>query len=255
MLLAGGLAGLVLGAAGAAAGCRRLGRTHRRAAGSGRRPRRARHRAGWRCVAVLVGMAGALREPLGDQVSLAARPRASSVVAVFGDVLVLVGAAVAVYRGSVAGEDPDWVVLAGPALVGLAVGQAVVWLVRLAARLALRPTGSGRLAGFLAVRRLARVADAATSLRVLVAASVVAALALTGAAQVDDWTDDTARLRTGAPLSVPLEDGGAVGALALTRDLDPEGRWLMAAVLVPGEGSILARRAFLDTLALRRRGR
>ena len=197
--------------------------------------------------AVLVGMAGALREPLSQQVSIAARPRLASTGALFASVLILVGAVVAVYRSSVVTSgEPDWVVLAGPALVGLAVGQVVVWLLRVVARLALGRTARGALPGFLAIRRLARVADAATPLRVLVAASVVAALAFTGAADVDDWTDDTARLRAGAPLQVEL-DRDAVGALRLTRDLDPDGRWLMAAVLVPGEGSVPARRAFLDT--------
>jgi FtsX-like permease family protein len=198
-------------------------------------------------VAVLAGMAGALREPLSEQVSVAARPRAASTGAIFGNVLVLVAAVVAVYRSSVlTSDEPDWVVLAGPALVGLAVGQVVVWLLRLGARLAVGRTARGALPGFLAARRLARVADAATPVRILVAASVVAALAVTGAAEVGDWTDDTARLRVGAPLQVQV-DRDAVGAVALTRQLDPDGRWLMAAVLVPGEGSVAARRAFLDT--------
>ena len=35
--------------------------------------------------------------------------------------------------------------------------------------------------------------------------------------------------------------------MALTRELDPDGQWLMAAVLIPGEGSLPARRAFVDT--------
>jgi hypothetical protein len=197
--------------------------------------------------AVLLGMAGALREPLSQQVSIAARPRLASTGAMFASVLILMAAVVAVYRSSVVTSgDPDWVVLAGPALVGLAVGQLVVGLLRLVARLALGRTAQGALPGFLAVRRLARVADAATPVRILVAASVVAALAVTGAADVDDWTGDTARLRAGAPLQVEL-DSDASGALELTRDLDPDGRWLMAAVLVPGQGSVPARRAFLDT--------
>lgn len=198
-------------------------------------------------VAVLVGMAGALREPLSEQVGIASRPRASSIAAVFGEVLVLAAAVVAVYRSGVASTtEPDWVVLAGPALVGLAVGQVVVWLVRLVARVAVPRTGGSSLSGFLVVRRLARVADAAGPLRVLVAAAVVAALALTGATQVDGWTDETARLSAGGPMRVSV-DTDAAGVLALTRDLDPDGRWLMAAVLVPGEGSVVARRAFLDT--------
>lgn len=198
-------------------------------------------------VAVLLGMAAGLREPVSQQVSIAARPRSATTGALFGDVLILVGAVVAVYRSSVVSSThPDWVVLAGPALVGLAVGQLVVWLLRVVARLALGRTSRGGLPGFLAVRRMVRVADAATPVRVLVAATVVAALAFTGAAQVDDWTDDTARLRAGAPLQVEL-DGDARAALRLTRDLDPAGDWLMAAVLVPGQGSVPARRAFLDS--------
>ncbi|MCW2792014.1 MAG: FtsX-like permease family protein, partial [Nocardioides sp.] len=119
--------------------------------------------------------------------------------------------------------------------------------IRLSARAAVGRTAHGSLAGFLAVRRLARVADAATPIRILVAACVVAALSVTAATQVNTWTDDTARLRTGAPLQVSLADTDAVGALTLTRRLDPDGRWLMAAVLFPGEGSVVARRAFLDT--------
>ena len=51
--------------------------------------------------AVLVGMAGALREPLSDQVSVAERPRPASTAALFGSVLLLVAAVVAAYRSSV----------------------------------------------------------------------------------------------------------------------------------------------------------
>lgn len=78
-------------------------------------------------VAVLAGMAGSMREPLSEQVSLAQRPRAASTVALFWSVLLLVGAGVAIYRSVVAdATDGDWVVLAGPALVGLADRKSVV---------------------------------------------------------------------------------------------------------------------------------
>lgn len=197
-------------------------------------------------VALLVGMAGALNEPLTQQVSIAARPRAASVLAVFGSVMVVVAAVVAAYRSSVAAEDPDWVVLAGPALVGLAVGEIVVWLLRASARVAVPVTAHRGVAAFLAVRRLARVADAVTAVRLLVAAAVVSALAVTGAEQVDEWSEHTARLRAGAPVQVVV-DTDAPTALELTREIDPDGGYLMAAVLVPGTGAIPNRRAFLDT--------
>ena len=197
-------------------------------------------------VALVVGMVGSLNEPLVQQVSISARPRSSSAFAIFGSVLVIVAAVVASYRSSVSSDDPDWVVLAGPALVGIAVGQVVVWLLRALARVAVPATARRGLGGFLAVRRLARVVDAVTPVRLLVAAAVVAALAVTGADQVGDWTDDTARLRAGAPLQVRL-DVDAPAALRLTREVDPDGEYLMAAVLVPGTGAIPNRRAFLDT--------
>ena len=76
---------------------------------------------------------------------------AGVVIALFWSVLLIVAAGVAVYRSSVADAgDPDWVVLAGPALVGLAVGQIAVWLVRLVSRLAVGWTEGATLANFLA---------------------------------------------------------------------------------------------------------
>jgi hypothetical protein len=197
--------------------------------------------------AVLVGMAGALREPLSDQVSVAERPRPASTAALFGSLLLLVAAVVATYRSFVVdARDPGWVVLAGPALVGLALGQVTVWVVRLIAMVGVRWTAGSTLPPFLATRRLARTAEAASPIRLVVAATVIAGVSLTGAQHVTDWSDDTARLRAGAPLRVMLE-GDARDALALTRELDPEGQWLMAAVSIPGEGSLPARRAFVDT--------
>ena len=197
--------------------------------------------------AVVVGMASALREPLSEQVRLTDRPRRASVAVLFWHVLVIAGSVVAVYRAGVAdAADPDWLVLAGPALVGLAVGQVAVWLVRGLARVSVAWSARRRLPAFLASRRLARVGDGAAALRLLVAATVVCTVSATGAQQVGDWADDTARIRAGAPFQVPVE-GDVHTAMGLTRQVDPEGRWLMAAALVPGEGSVPARRAFLET--------
>ncbi|PVG84217.1 hypothetical protein DDE18_00820 [Nocardioides gansuensis] len=195
---------------------------------------------------VMVGSALALREPLALQVAPARRPRAATTAALFLGVLVIVGAGVAAYRARAATTaEPDAVVLLGPALVGLALGQVAVWLLRVLARVATGPTAARGLAPMLVARRLARTDDLATPVRLVVAAAVVGALALTGAVAVGRWADDQARLDAGAPLAFRV-DGGAAQALALTHRLDPEGRWLMAAATVPSEGRPGERRAFVD---------
>lgn len=197
-------------------------------------------------LAVLAGMTAALTEPLSDQVRSARRPRRAGVAAVSVTVLTIVAAVVATYRASVAGDQPDIVVLAAPALVGLAVGQLTVSGLQGLSRVLVRVTRRRGLGGFLAVRRLARVADVASPLRLVIAAATVATLALTGALQVSAWSEQTAKLRAGGPQSVLIDGATAGEALALTQRLDPDGDQLMAAVVVPGTGSEVARRAYLD---------
>lgn len=197
-------------------------------------------------VIVVVSSVAALREPLAVQVATRQRPRRATTVAVFLSVLVIVGAGVAAYR-SRAGttDDPDTLVLLGPALVGLALGQVAIWLLRLGARIATGTTGGRGIAPFLATRRLARADDLVTPLRLVVAAAVVATLATTGAAAVDDWTDTESRIAAAGPTVVPV-DGGARGALALTRELDPQGEHLMATAVVPNLDRLAERRAYVD---------
>ena len=194
--------------------------------------------------AVVAGSSAVRREPLADQVALQSRPHAPGAGGAFVTLLVLVGAGVALYRAR-QGEDPDWMVYAGPALVGLALGQIAVWVVEVTARVLVRRTTAGRLPAFLASRRLARAADAATSLRLLVAAGAVAILATSATGSVDDWLDNSATLATGAPERFDL-DATPAEALDLTREADPDGRWAMAEVTVlpasPDE-----RRTFVDT--------
>lgn len=200
-------------------------------------------------VGVLAGAASAVREPLADQVRGSARPRPAGVTGLFGQVLVVVAALVACYRAAGAAQRPDALVLAGPALVGLTVGLLVTLALGALARVGSRRGGPLPLA--LATRRLGRLGETAPALRVLVAAAVVSAVAATGATQVGAWTDRTARLRLGGPVQWQV-DLDAPGALALTRAADPDGRWLMASVLVPGEGAATERRAFVDAARFER---
>ncbi|GAA2134343.1 ABC transporter permease [Nocardioides bigeumensis] len=194
---------------------------------------------------VALGMAAASREPLSDQVSIATRAKPATAAALFGSVVVLAAAGIAVYRAG-RETDPDLVVLAGPALVGLAAGQLTVWLLRGVARVATARTTGSALPAFLATRRVGRGADRGTALRLLVAAGAVGTLAATGAAGISGWTDDNARLTAGAPTRVDLDELNAREAVTLTEELDPNGRWLTAAVYVDDDNP-LRRRAFVDT--------
>ena len=197
-------------------------------------------------VIVVVASLAALREPLAVQVASRRRPRRATTLVVFLSVLVIVGAAVAAYRSRTATTDaPDALVLLGPALVGLALGQVAIWLLRLGARAATGTTSGSGIAPFLATRRLARADDLVTPVRLVVAAAVVATLAGTGAVAVEEWTDTESRIVAAGPTVVPVE-GGARAALALTRELDPGGEHLMATAVVPNLDRLAERRGYVD---------
>ncbi|HXH80705.1 FtsX-like permease family protein [Nocardioides sp.] len=197
-------------------------------------------------VIVLLSSWATVGEPLSTQVAMRTRPRRATTLVVFASVLVIVGAVVSAYA-SIAGVDgqPDALVLIGPALVGLALGQVAAWVLRVLARAATGASARSGLAGFLATRRLSRAEDLVTPMRLLVAAAVVGVLALTGASSVTDWIDGEARIAAGGPMAVPVENG-AVQAMALTRALDPEGKHLMAVAVVPNEQRLGERRAYVD---------
>ena len=197
-------------------------------------------------VIVLLGSWATVREPLSVQVATRTRPRRATTLVLFASVLVIVGAAVSAFRSrDVVDGEPDALVLLGPALVGLALGQIAIWVLRLLARGATGATSRSGLAGFLATRRLSRADDLVTPMRLLVAAAVVGVLALTGASSVTDWVDGEARIAAGGPVAVPVEHG-AVQAMALTRALDPGGEHLMAVAVVPNESRLSERRAYVD---------
>ncbi len=197
---------------------------------------------------VIVGLsaAAALREPLAVQVSTRRRPRRATTLAIFLSVLVLVGAGVAAYRSRSASGEPDLVVLLGPALVGLALGQAAIWAIRIAAR-GLTPVTERRgMGAFLAARRLARADDLVTPVRLVVAAAVVGALALSGAVSVSGWTRDQARVEVPGARTIDATDLGAVGAVDLTEKVDPDGGHLIATAIVRNEARLAERRAYVD---------
>lgn len=197
---------------------------------------------------LIVGLsaAAALREPLAAQVSTRRRPRRATTLAVFLSVLVFVGAGVAAYRSRAADGEPDLVVLLGPALVGLALGQAAIWVVRIAARGLTPATEKRGLGAFLAARRLARADDLVTPIRLVVAAAVVGALALSGAVGVSGWTREQAAVEVPGARTIDATGLGAVGAVDLTEKVDPGGDHLIATAIVRNESRLAERRAYVD---------
>ncbi len=196
---------------------------------------------------LIVGLsaAAALREPLALQVSTRRRPRRATTLVVFLSLLVFVGAGVAAYRSRSAAGDPDLVVLVGPALVGLALGQLAIWVVRIAARGLTPATEKRGLGAFLAARRLARADDLVTPVRLVVAAAVVGSLALSGAVSVSTWTDDQARVEVPGARVISA-DTGAMGAVELTEQVDPDATHLIATAVVRNEDRLAERRAYVD---------
>lgn len=197
---------------------------------------------------LIVGLsaAAALREPLSVQVSTRRRPRRATTLASFLSVLVLVGAGVAAYRSRSAAGEPDLLVLLGPALVGLALGQVAVWIIRIAARSLTPATERRGMGAFLAARRLARADDLVTPVRLVVAAAVVGSLALSGAVSVDGWTREQAAVEVPGARTIDATDLGAMGAVDLTDEVDPEGDNLLASAIVRNEGRLPERRAYVD---------
>ena len=173
----------------------------------------------WATVALVAG--SVIRRPLGDALSTHPRRRTGSWLTTFLEILVVAAAVLAVYEAHRRGRG--WVPIVAPALVALAAGQVVAWL------LLLVPRFGRRLGPALTSRRLRRDPDPASVVRILVAATVLLAVTLTGGWAAAAWRDDAARLRSGGPLVVPFTEG-AVRAYAATQDADPQGRWLMAAV-------------------------
>ena len=197
---------------------------------------------------VIIGLssAAALREPLSVQVSMRRRPRRATTLAIFLSVLVLVGAGVAAYRSREASDEPDLVVLLGPALVGLALGQVAIWVIRIAARVLTPATERRGMGAFLAARRLARADDLVTPVRLVVAAAVVGALALSGAVSVTRWTQEQAGVELPGARTIVATDLGAMGAVDLTEKVDPEAEHLITTAIVRNEARLAERRAYVD---------
>jgi hypothetical protein len=189
-------------------------------------------------VAIAIVSAAVIHRPLVDALSVNPRRHASHWITTFLELLVVVGACLAVYEAH--RSESSWVPMIAPALVALAAGQLVMWV------LAMTPRLGRRLGLSLTSRRLRRDPDPGSVVRVLVAAAVLLAVTLTGGRAAAAWRGDAGRLQAGGPLVVPFT-GGALRAYAAAHDADPQGRWVMAAVSVNDPTNPAARRVFVDS--------
>jgi len=186
--------------------------------------------------------------PLSAKLDSLHRPRHASAAALLFSLLVLIGAGVSVYQARQLGvRRADWVSFLSPALLGLAAGQIAVWTVALVSRLAMGSTRLNRRLGwFLTLRRLTRRADSVATIRLAVAAVVVAGIAVSAWAGSQTWRDQTARMQTGGPVAFAVAAGGLRAYIA-SHEADPSGEWLMAISASPDPFGGSRRAVFVDT--------
>ena len=104
-------------------------------------------------VAIVVGAwftialvsAAVIRRPLADALSVHPRRRGTSWVTTFLELLVVTGACLAVYEAH--RSEQSWVPTIAPALVALAAGQLVMWVLSLTPRLGNASVPSSRPGG------------------------------------------------------------------------------------------------------------
>jgi hypothetical protein len=191
---------------------------------------------------MVTAMVVAVRGPLTDLLRPAAgeRARRAGTATALVPVVIGVAAVVALLRRS--SSAPDLWAFTAPVVVGLAAGLLATAAVRLLARrLARRPALGPSLAG----HRLA-LPRASAGLPVLVGSAVLLGCAANIALAVAEWSDDTAVVTAPTPLVVPYE-GSAEALVEATREADPEGGWLRAAIRVFEDERPVSRRVYLDT--------
>ncbi|MEJ7628173.1 MAG: FtsX-like permease family protein [Nocardioidaceae bacterium] len=187
-----------------------------------------------------------LRAPLLVQLTGARRPRPSTTVGLFFQVLLVVGAVVSIYQAHEASKDRvDWVTLMSPAIAGLAAGQVVIWLVVASLAVVVPRRQSAQLGWFITLRRLSRRADSLAMVRTIVAAGVLFGVAASASTSAQAWREQRSRLQVGAPVSYPVPSG-ALAAYAASRLADPRGSWLAAVASYTTDESPAGRRVFVD---------
>jgi putative ABC transport system permease protein len=117
-----------------------------------------------------------------------------------------------------------------PVVVALAAGLVVGRAVQILLRLAVGRTRRWSLGPYLAVRQLARQASLTQVTALVTVATAVSAFAAGAYVVTADQREAQARLDVGAERVVHVAPAKTVDLLAATRQVDPGGRWAMAAI-------------------------
>ena len=173
----------------------------------------------------------AVNEPLSAQIAGVRRPtKAGRAVVVMRLALIALAAAALVTAASRnKPQKPDATDLALPILLAVAAGLLVGLLVLAVSGVWVRWSARRRaLSSYVAARTVRRRREGTMVILPVTAALTVAVFAVGVSLAASDWRSSTAATQVGAPLSYStnLTLSRAVG---LTHELDPKGRWLMAA--------------------------
>jgi hypothetical protein len=148
-------------------------------------------------------------------------------------------------------EDGRLLGLLAPLFIALAVAVLGVWLLARSSTLWLRRTaGRGGTAAYLASRRLARRDDLVRLMVPLLLAVSVITFSASAAASADDWRGSRAKAQVGAA-QVFTAAASPGRLLQVTRQVDPQGRYVAAAVVGDG-GEETSRTLYVDTRRLAR---
>ncbi len=173
----------------------------------------------------------AVSEPLSAQIAGVRRPtKAGRAVIVLRLALVALAAAALVTAASRDHPDkPDATDLALPILLAVAAGLLVGLLVLGISGLWVRWSGRRRaLSSYVASRTVRRRREGTMVILPVTAALTVAVFAVGVSLAASTWRASAAATQVGAPLSYETKLS-LTRAVGLTHELDPKGRWLMAA--------------------------
>ena len=193
-----------------------------------------------------------IREPLSRALTASVSRRPPSRFSLVVRSAVVAVAVAAVGNLLLSGDQSSQLLaLVTPTFVALALAVGGAALLQVLARAWMRRTaGTGGTASYLASRRLGRRQDVANLMVPLLLAAAVLTFASAATATSDAWRVARAKAEVGAAQTfVASSSPGRL--LQVTRAVDPDGRYVAAAVLNTG-GDDLSRAVFVDTTRLAR---